>query len=112
MHVCIPVTSDGQVDPRWGRAARVAVCHVQDGSLVSWEEFAVAWDRLHDEGTEGGHHARVAHFLRDNRVDTVAAGHMGDPMVQMLERLGIAVRLGIGGDAREAAIQVAGPTAD
>ncbi|HEX9093263.1 MAG TPA: NifB/NifX family molybdenum-iron cluster-binding protein [Coriobacteriia bacterium] len=108
MRVCIPVTTDGQVDHSWGRAARVAVAEIQDGSLISWEEFAVAWDRLHDETSEGGHHARVARFLRENRVETVAAGHMGQPMVQMLERMGIAVRVDVAGDAREAVATVAG----
>ena len=107
MRVCIPVTTDGQVDPRWGRAACVAVAEFQGGSLVAWDEFAVAWDQLHDESTEGGHHARVARFLLDNRVDTVAAGHMGEPMVQMLGRLGIAVHLDVVGDAREAVGSVA-----
>ena len=108
MRVCIPVTTDGQVDHSWGRAARVAVAEIQDGSLVAWEEHAVAWDQLHDETTEGGHHARVARFLQGNRVEIVAAGHMGEPMVQMVGRMGIAVRLGVAGDAREAVITVAG----
>lgn len=110
--VCVPVTTDGQVDHSWGRAARVAVAEIKDGSLLAWNEFDVAWDRLHDETTEGGHHARVARFLRDQRVETVAAGHMGEPMVHTLERLGIAVRLGASGDAREAAIAVAGSAAE
>jgi hypothetical protein len=52
MRVCIPVATDGQVDPRWGRAARVAVAELRAGSLIAWEEFAVAWDRLHDETTD------------------------------------------------------------
>ena len=106
--VCVPVTADGQVDARWGRAARVALAEVRDGSLVGWQEFGVAWDRLHDETTEGGHHARIARFLQDNRVETVAAGHMGGEMVHMLERMGIHVHLGVDGDAREAAISAAG----
>ena len=108
MRVCIPVTTDGQVDPRWGRAARVAVAEVKGRSTVAWEEFAVAWDQLHDETTEGGHHARVASFLRDNRVDIVAAGHMGEPMVQMLGRMGIIVHLDVVGDARQAVTSIAG----
>lgn len=108
MRVCVPVTSDGEVDHGWGRAARVAVAEIEDGSLVAWEEFAVGWDRLHDETTEGGHHARVARFLQDNRVEAVGAGHMGEPMVQMLGRMGIAVRLDVAGDARAAALTVAG----
>jgi len=108
MRVCIPVTADERVDPRWGRAARVAVAEVQYGSLVAWEEFHVEWDRLHDETTEGGHHARVANFLRENRVDTVAADHMGEPMVQMLGRMGILVHLDVAGDARQAVMTVSG----
>jgi predicted Fe-Mo cluster-binding NifX family protein len=87
------------------------VAEIKDGSLISWEEFDVEWDRLHDETTEGGHHARVARFLLDHHVETVAAGHMGEPMVHTLERLGIAVHLGVDGDAREAAMVAAGPTA-
>ena len=110
MRVCVPVTSDGQVGHSWGRAARVAVADVMDGSLVAWNEIDVSWDRLHDETTEGGHHARVARFLRDHQVEAVAAGHMGEPMVHTLERLRIAVHLGVAGDARQAAIVAAGPT--
>ena len=106
MRVCVPVTTHGQVDHRWGRAARVAVAEVQDGLVLAWDEFDVAWDRLHDETTEGGHHSRVARFLRENRVDIVAAGHMGEPMVQMLGQMGIAVHLDVSGDARQAVINV------
>jgi predicted Fe-Mo cluster-binding NifX family protein len=109
MLVCVPVDMDGQVDPRWGRAARVALADVTDGTVASWQQFDVAWDRLHDASGEGVHHARIARFLRDNHVQLVAAGHMGGPMVQMLERMGISVRLGVGGDARAAAIDAAGP---
>jgi predicted Fe-Mo cluster-binding NifX family protein len=111
MMVCVPVAADGQVDPRWGRAARVAVAEIRAGALVGWQELDVAWDRLHDETTEGGHHARVARFLRDNHVECVAAGHMGGEMIRMLEQMGIVVRLGIDGDARAAAIAAAGTTA-
>lgn len=110
MRLCIPVTTDGQVGQSWGRAARVALADVKDGALLAWEEIDVGWDRLHDETTEGGHHARVARFLRDHHVESIAAGHMGEPMVHTLERLGIAVRLGVAGDARQAAIAAAGPT--
>lgn len=106
MVICVPVTPDGQVGPSWGRAARVAVAEVAAGgaSLAGWQEFDVRWDELHDEGTEGTHHARVATFLREHRVETVLAGHMGPGMVQMLDRMGIAVRMGVGGDARGAAL--------
>lgn len=108
MLICVPVSADGQMDPRWGRAARVAVGDVRDGLIAGWREFDVAWDRLHDETTEGGHHARVARFLQENNVEVVVAGHMGGEMARMLERMGIGVRLGADGDARQAAISAAG----
>ena len=104
MIVCVPVTSTGDIDPRWGRAARVAVAEVTGGELLRWEEFEVGWDRLHDAGTEGGHHARVARFLQERGVDVVVAHHMGDPMAQMLERMGLEVRLGASGDAGRAVL--------
>ncbi len=108
MVVCVPVTRDGQVDPRWGRAARVAVADVEDGALSGWREIDVAWDDLHDQSTEGGHHARVARFLREQAVDTVLAQHMGPDMLHMLGRMGLTVRLGVSGDARVAAMSVGG----
>jgi len=100
------VTPAGDIDPRWGRAARVAVGDVQNRELLHWEEFEVAWDQLHDAGTEGGHHARVARFLEDKRIDVVVANHMGEPMVQMLDRMGMEVRLGASGDAGRAVLFV------
>ena len=106
MRVCVPVTGEGQVDPRWGRAGRVATAVVNDGRIVEWEEYDVGWNELHDAGTEGSHHARVARFLREHRVETVAANHMGAGMQQMLQKMGVAVRLGAEGDARAAAVAV------
>jgi predicted Fe-Mo cluster-binding NifX family protein len=106
MIVCVPVADDGLVDPRWGRAARVAVARLEGGEIVGWVEHAVAWDALHDIGTEGGHHARVARFLVDHGVQVVVAGHMGPPMVQMLGGLRIVAKLGVEGDARQAVASV------
>jgi len=107
MIVCVPVTPDGDVDPRWGRAARVAIATVDAGRITAWDEHAVAWDVLHDVGTEGGHHARVAAFLKDHGVEVVVAGHMGPPMAQMLAKMRILARTGAQGDAR-AAVEHAG----
>ena len=59
MKVCVPITGAGTVDPRWGRAERVAVADVQDGSVCDWIEFDVGWGALHDSGPEGAHHARI-----------------------------------------------------
>ncbi len=107
MVVCVPVMSDGQVDPRWGRAARVAIVDVKDGVVAVWREFDVAWDDLHDVGTEGAHHARVASFLREQGVQVIAAHHIGPGMATMLGRMGLIVRLGASGDARQAALAAA-----
>jgi predicted Fe-Mo cluster-binding NifX family protein len=100
--VCVPVVADGTIDPRWGRAGRIAVARVAGGTILDWHELEVRWDRGHDEGPEGAHHTRVARFLRDQGVDVVVAHHMGAGMSHMLERLGIRVHLGAGGPAREA----------
>ena len=107
MILCVPVTGTGEVDPRWGRAGRVAVAEVVGGTVRRWDEYDVAWDRLHDESTEGGHHARVARFVQEHRATIVVAHHMGDPMVQMLGRMDIGVQLGVSGDARQAVLAAA-----
>lgn len=103
MKVCVPITADGQVDPRWGRADLVAVAEVADGQISAWQEFAVGWGTLHDQGTEGAHHARVARFLLDNKVQAVAVSHVGPGMQRMLGSMAIQVVAGLSGDARSAA---------
>ncbi len=103
MKVCVPVTADGQVDPRWGRADRAAVAEVADGEVRDWQEFTVAWGTLHDQGTEGAHHARVARFLRDNGVQAVGVHHVGPGMQRMFGSMAIRVVTGLSGDARSAA---------
>ena len=95
--ICVPIRSDGQVDPRWGRAARVAIAETNDDALTAWHEFEVGWDESHYLGTEGSHHARVARFLKDHGVEMVVAQHVGPPMMTMLDRMGLSVRLGQAG---------------
>ena len=107
MIVCLPTTGDGQIGGSWGRADRVSVARVAGDAIESWQDFAVGWDGLHDEGTEGSHHARIARFLQEQGVECVVAGHMGPPMQRMLGQMGIAVRLGAQGDARQAALESA-----
>jgi predicted Fe-Mo cluster-binding NifX family protein len=106
MIVCTPVTKEGMIDARWGRADWIAVADVVGGEIVSWKEFEVSWSRLHDEGTPGSHHARVVTFLREHQVEAVVANHMGDGMIRMLETMGLPAHLGAAGDAR-AAVQAA-----
>jgi predicted Fe-Mo cluster-binding NifX family protein len=113
MVICIPVTAEGLVDPRWGRADRVAVASVSDAAIDGWQDFDVGWGRLHDSGPEGAHHARIARFLREHDVRVVVADHMGPPMENMLRKMGIEVHLGAAGSAREAALRtLAAPSAD
>lgn len=104
MVVCVPVMKEGLLDPRWGRADRVAIAEVTGDGIAGWQELDVGWSALHDAGGEGSHHARVARFLQDHHVEAVVANHMGPPMVHMLERMGLKVCLGAVGDAREAAM--------
>lgn len=102
------MTDDGQVSPGWGRAGRLAVAEVLAAKITDWQEIDVGWDNLHDQGTEGAHHASVARFLRDRQVEAVVASHMGSPMRNMLQKLGLQIRLGAAGDAR-AAVRAAWP---
>jgi predicted Fe-Mo cluster-binding NifX family protein len=102
MRVCVPITGDGQVDPRWGRADRVAIADVMGGEICSWQEFTVGWGTSHDQGTEGSHHARVARFLRDHHVQAVVVRHVGPGMQRMLSSMAIRLVTGAGGDSRSA----------
>lgn len=103
MKVCVPVTGDGRVDPRWGRADRVAVADVADGEIRDWQEFDVGWGALHGQGTEGAHHARIARFLRDHQVEVVAVGHVGPGMERMLGSMSIRIVPAAAADPRTAA---------
>ena len=109
MLICAPVTSDGMIDHGWGRAERVALAHVVEGEIVSWREVEVAWNRLHDEGTPGSHHARVVTFLRDEHVEAVVVNHMGDGMARSLATMGLPVHVGASGPARAAVLGAARP---
>ncbi|MFN8196065.1 MAG: NifB/NifX family molybdenum-iron cluster-binding protein [Nocardioidaceae bacterium] len=108
MIVCVPVAPNDEVGHGWGRAARVAVTEVSGGELVSWDEYDVRWDELHDAGGEGSHHARIVRFLKDHAVEAVVAGHMGPPMHHTLDKLGVAVHTGAVGDARDAVLAAVG----
>ena len=102
MIAVVPVTTQGLVDPRWGKAARVAVALVTGGEIVEWTEYDVGWDAVHDLGTEGSHHARVVRFLREHRITHVVVNHMGAPMVNTITKMGIAIVSAESVQAREA----------
>ena len=106
--VAVPVTTTGQIHAGFGRAPLVATCRVENGECLDWTVHETRWDVLHDEGTEGSHHARIVRFMRDNHVTHVVGGHMGEPMQNTLAKLDIAVHLGFTGDAQAAACNAIG----
>jgi predicted Fe-Mo cluster-binding NifX family protein len=99
--VCIPVMENGQVEPSWGRAPRVALATVENHAVEKWEEMDVHWDSLHDQDGEGQHHARIAKFLMEHHVTDVAASHMGPGMERMLGAMRLNTALGIEGNAHQ-----------
>lgn len=105
--VVIPVRPDGGVGSGWGKAPRVAVAIVEDGAITDWQEHEVDWDRLHDEGGEGAHHARIVRFVREQQATRIVVHHMGAPMQHTLGLLGLTVTLGAAGDARAAILATA-----
>lgn len=105
--VAIPVTPDGAVESHFGRAPAMAVATVVDGEITDWRTEQVGWDVLHDRSEHGQHHARIVRFMRDNGVTVAAAGHMGPPMVNTLDKLGLRVVLGVPDmPARDAVVAV------
>lgn len=89
--VAVPVDPEGAVAHGWGRAALVAIGVVSEGELGQWRVHEVGWDRSHDAGTEGQHHARVVRFLREHAVTDVLVFTMGTGMARTLGRMGIRV---------------------
>ena len=107
MIALVNVTPDGQVGGGWGKAPRIAVAEVSGGEVTRWTEHDVEWDRLHDEGGEGSHHARIVRFVREHEAEAIVTGHMGPPMQHTLGKLGVRLVLGATGDARAAAVAAA-----
>jgi predicted Fe-Mo cluster-binding NifX family protein len=107
MVVCVPVIHGNSIDPRWGRAERLAIAEVEAGTITRWQELDVAWGTVRNTGSERAHHARVARFIKEHNVETVLAHHMGDDMQRILGRMGVTVHLGASGDARQAVMAIA-----
>lgn len=104
--ICIPIDDQGGVEPRWGKAPKVAIAKVDGGQVQAWEEFSVGWDVLHGQNGEGQHHARVAKFLMDHGVTEVAAQHMGHGMEHMLQSMHLELHLGVNGMAKTVVTQL------
>lgn len=107
MIVMTTLGPDGRVGGGLGRASHVAVASVTDGTVDSWDELEVGWDRLHGQGTEGAHHARIVTFLREHHVNVVVAKGIGEGMQRVLGNMGIRTVLGVEGDARETVLRAA-----
>jgi predicted Fe-Mo cluster-binding NifX family protein len=104
----IAINVDGdRVGGGWGRAHTVALATVADGAIQDWAEEEVRWDELHDEGTHGSHHARIARFLKDHAVEVIVTGHMGPPMVNMITKMNILGLVGGDGEAKQIAADIA-----
>lgn len=107
MIIAAAIDPDGQLGHSWGKARRVAIADVVAGRVEAWDEFDVGWDRLHDEGSHGSHHARVVAFLREHRVQVVAADHVGEGMRRMLATMGTTLVEGARGPARAVLVSLA-----
>ncbi|MGC8647831.1 MAG: NifB/NifX family molybdenum-iron cluster-binding protein [Candidatus Micrarchaeia archaeon] len=79
-----------------GRAPRVAIIHEKDGKVEKIEEIDVGWDKAHETEQEGLHHATVAKFIMQHKVNEIIASGAGPDMRKMLERLGMKIRIGGG----------------
>lgn len=107
MILTVPVTPDGQVDTRFGKADTMAVATVTDNKLSDWRLHEVGWDVLHDQGEHGRHHARIVRFLRENNVERVLFAGMGPSMMRTIDKMGIELVQVGPMDAREAIVQAA-----
>lgn len=108
MIIAAAIEPDGTIGPAWGKADTVAVARATDGRIEDWQEHRVGWDRSHDQGTHGSHHARVVTFLREHGVELVMARHVGEGMRRMLASMGVELVEGASGDARAAMVEAAG----
>ena len=111
MKIFTPVTADGQSGSHFGRAHWAAVAEVADGVVSDWQVHEISWDVLHDEGTHGSHHSRVARFFKEQGVEAVVAAEMGPGMVRMLTTMGLPILPASPGDAQASVLAAieAGP---
>ncbi|MGC8571671.1 MAG: NifB/NifX family molybdenum-iron cluster-binding protein [Candidatus Micrarchaeia archaeon] len=79
-----------------GRAPRVAIIYTKDGKVEKIEEIDVRWDKTHENEQEGLHHASVAKFIKEHKVNEIIASGSGPDMRRMLERLGLTIKIGSG----------------
>jgi predicted Fe-Mo cluster-binding NifX family protein len=102
--VAVTVTPEGRVGGGLGRAQTVALADVREATVAHWTEVPVGWGDLHGSGPEGTHHARIVRFLVENEVAVVVTSGLGEGMRRTLDKLRVAVRTDLAGDARAAAL--------
>lgn len=107
MILTVPVTSDGQVDHRFGKAETMAVATVINGQISEWQLHEVGWEILHDQGEHGQHHARIVRFLKEHGVQRVVFAHAGQPMLHTMSKMGLELVQVGSMEARQAVIQAA-----
>lgn len=107
MILTVPVTTDGQVDMKFGKAVTMAVATVEAGEITDWQQHDVGWDVLHDQGEHGQHHARIVRFLKEQGVERVLFAHMGQPMIHTIGKMGLELVEVPVMDARDAVVQAA-----
>ncbi|NLA28255.1 MAG: hypothetical protein GX875_01165 [Propionibacterium sp.] len=108
MKLTAPVSEDGQIGSHFGKATRMAVGTVRDdGQLIDWRIDEVGWDVLHDEGSHGQHHARIVRFLKENEIERVVFTHMGQGMLNTINKMGLQLVEAPVMDAKEAIVQAA-----
>ncbi len=111
MVICLTMVGQETVGGGFGKAQRVAIAS-SDGGSWQVSQHDVRWDLQHDQMADGLHHAQIARFLKEQAVDVVVTGHMGDHMVRMLDSMKIKVFSGEGPlqDVLDAAAAEAGKT--
>ncbi len=110
MIIAVPVTADGLVDPRWGKAQTIAIAKITtdpDVQIELWEEHPVGWNVLHDQGAHGTHHARIVKFLKEHNVNAVVINHCGASIMNTMQKMGLVIAVEAVGPAKEVLIQAA-----
>ena len=120
MKIAAAIASDSTQLVGLGRAPRVALATVEGDDITGMTIVDVQWDALHGQqecnhddpnhehgaGGHGSHHARIVTFLRENDVDAVLAAHAGPPMVNTIQKMGLAF-LTADGDVQDVLIAAA-----
>ncbi len=109
MIIAIPVTPEGQVDVKFGKAHWVALAEVNaDGTeTTNWTVEEVNWDELHDSSPHGTHHGRIVRFLSDNNAEAVIINRAGASMLNTMAKMGLVIVTEAEGDAKEIVADVA-----